>query len=52
MKTYYAKNIEGTANIVNFVLPRSKMCYVSSTAALGLASNEIITEVEWNQKTA
>jgi nucleoside-diphosphate-sugar epimerase len=44
-------NIEGTANIVNFVLPRSKeICYISSTAALGdLASHEtIITEIEWN----
>jgi nucleoside-diphosphate-sugar epimerase len=45
-------NIEGTANIVNFVLPKGKkLCYISSTAALGdLASHEtIITEeIEWN----
>jgi thioester reductase-like protein len=44
-------NIEGTANIVNFVRQRLKLCYISSTAALGdLAAHEsIITEeVEWN----
>jgi nucleoside-diphosphate-sugar epimerase len=46
-------NIEGTANIVNFCLAKGvkKLCYISSTAALGdLAGNEtIITEeVEWN----
>jgi nucleoside-diphosphate-sugar epimerase len=38
---------------VNFVLPRvKKLCYVSSTAALGdLASETIITEeIEWNPK--
>jgi nucleoside-diphosphate-sugar epimerase len=45
-------NIEGTANI-KFCLAKGvkKLCYVSSTAALGdLASNEtIITEeIEWN----
>jgi len=46
-------NIEGTANIVNFCLDKSvkKLCYISSTAALGdLAPHEtIITEeTEWN----
>jgi len=46
-------NIEGTANIVNFCLDSDvkKLCYISSTAALGdLASHEsIITEeTEWN----
>jgi len=46
-------NIEGTANIVNFCLDKrvKKLCYISSTAALGdLASHEsIITEEsEWN----
>jgi dihydroflavonol-4-reductase len=46
-------NIEGTANIVNFCLAKGikKICYVSSTAALGdLAAHEtIITEeTEWN----
>ncbi|MFB0909802.1 MAG: NAD-dependent epimerase/dehydratase family protein [Flavobacterium sp.] len=46
-------NIEGTANIVNFCLAKGvkKLCYISSTAALGdLAGNEtIITEeIEWN----
>jgi nucleoside-diphosphate-sugar epimerase len=46
-------NIEGTANIVNFCLDKGvkKLCYISSTAALGdLAAHEsIITEeVEWN----
>jgi thioester reductase-like protein len=43
-------NIEGTANIVNFVLPKEKLCYISSTAALGdLANETIITEeIEWN----
>jgi nucleoside-diphosphate-sugar epimerase len=43
-------NIEGTANIV-LSKGVKKLCYVSSTAALGdLASNEtIITEeIEWN----
>jgi hypothetical protein len=52
MKTYCKTNIEGTANIVNFCLAKvKKLCYISSTAALGdLASNEtIITEeIEWN----
>lgn len=46
-------NIEGTANIVNFCLDKGvkKLCYISSTAALGdLAAHEsIITEeTEWN----
>ena len=46
-------NIEGTANIVNFCLEKDirKLCYISSTAALGdLAAHEsIITEeTEWN----
>jgi dihydroflavonol-4-reductase len=46
-------NIEGTANIVNFCLAKGvkKLCYISSTAALGdLAAHEsIITEeAEWN----
>jgi dihydroflavonol-4-reductase len=46
-------NIEGTANIVNFCLGKDvkKLCYISSTAALGdLAENDsIITEEsEWN----
>jgi dihydroflavonol-4-reductase len=46
-------NIEGTANIVNFCLDKrvKKLCYISSTAALGdLAAHEsIITEeAEWN----
>lgn len=46
-------NIEGTANIVNFCLAKGikKLCYISSTAALGdLASTAtIITEeTEWN----
>lgn len=46
-------NIEGTANIVNFCLDKDieKLCYISSTAALGdLAAHEyIITEeTEWN----
>jgi len=46
-------NIEGTANIVNFCLDKEvkKLCFVSSTAALGdLKENEkIITEeTEWN----
>jgi hypothetical protein len=47
-------NIEGTANREFFVLPKGKkLCYISSTAALGdLASHEtIITEeIEWNRK--
>jgi dihydroflavonol-4-reductase len=46
-------NIEGTANIVNFCLAKGiqKLCYVSSTAALGdLAAHETIVteESEWN----
>jgi nucleoside-diphosphate-sugar epimerase len=46
-------NIEGTANIVNFCLAKGvkKLCYISSTAALGdLASTEtvITEETEWN----
>lgn len=46
-------NIEGTANIVNFCLAKGikKLCYISSTAALGdLAAHQtIITEeTEWN----
>lgn len=46
-------NIEGTANIVNFCLDKGikKLCYISSTAALGdLAAHQtIITEeTEWN----
>ena len=46
-------NIEGTANIVNLSLVNNvkKLCYVSSTAALGdLAGNEFIIteETEWN----
>ena len=46
-------NIEGTANIVNFCLAKGvkKLCYISSTAALGdLANNEtvITEETEWN----
>jgi dihydroflavonol-4-reductase len=46
-------NIEGTANMVNFCLDKGvkKLCYISSTAALGdLAAHEsIITEeTEWN----
>lgn len=52
-ETLRKTNIEGTANIVNFCLSKGvkKLCYISSTAALGdLASNEtIITEeTEWN----
>jgi nucleoside-diphosphate-sugar epimerase len=47
-------NIEGTANIVNFVpCQRSKkLCYINSTTLGDLASNEtIITEeIRWNQK--
>lgn len=46
-------NIEGTANIVNFCLDKGvkKLCYISSTAALGdLAAHEsvITEETEWN----
>lgn len=46
-------NIEGTANIVNFCLAKGvkKLCYISSTAALGdLAAHEsvITEETEWN----
>jgi nucleoside-diphosphate-sugar epimerase len=46
-------NIEGTANIVNFCLAKEvkKLCYVSSTAALGdlTGTETIITEeMEWN----
>jgi dihydroflavonol-4-reductase len=46
-------NIEGTANIVNFCLDKGvkKLCYISSTAALGdiAAYESIITEeAEWN----
>jgi nucleoside-diphosphate-sugar epimerase len=46
-------NIEGTANIVNFCIANSikKLCFVSSTAALGdLASHEkvVTEETEWN----
>ena len=46
-------NIEGTANIVNFCIAKSikKLCFVSSTAALGdLKENEkvITEETEWN----
>ncbi|MFQ3174106.1 MAG: dihydroflavonol-4-reductase [Flavobacterium sp.] len=46
-------NIEGTANIVNFCLEKGvkKLCYLSSTAALGdLAAHESIVneETEWN----
>ncbi|TRX09216.1 NAD-dependent epimerase/dehydratase family protein [Flavobacterium gawalongense] len=46
-------NIEGTANIVNFCIANTikKLCFVSSTAALGdLASHEkvVTEETEWN----
>nr|WP_314896210.1 NAD-dependent epimerase/dehydratase family protein [uncultured Flavobacterium sp.] len=46
-------NIEGTANIVNFCIANAikKLCFVSSTAALGdLASHEkvVTEETEWN----
>ncbi|MEZ7499077.1 NAD-dependent epimerase/dehydratase family protein [Flavobacterium sp. Arc3] len=46
-------NIEGTANIVNFCLAKGvkKLCYISSTAALGdlTTTATIITEeTEWN----
>lgn len=46
-------NIEGTANIVNFCITKNikKLCYISSTAALGdLAEHEtvVIEETEWN----
>lgn len=46
-------NIEGTANIVNFCLDKGvkKLCYISSTAALGdLAAHESVIneESEWN----
>jgi dihydroflavonol-4-reductase len=46
-------NIEGTANIVNFCIAHTikKLCFVSSTAALGdLASHEkvVTEETEWN----
>jgi len=46
-------NIEGTANIVNFCLAKGvkKLCYISSTAALGdlTSTATIITEeTEWN----
>jgi nucleoside-diphosphate-sugar epimerase len=46
-------NIEGTANIVNFCIHKGikKLCYISSTAALGdLAPNQtvITEETEWN----
>lgn len=39
-------NREGTANIVNFCLLHGvqKLCYVSSTAALGGQSNELVNE--------
>jgi nucleoside-diphosphate-sugar epimerase len=52
MKTYYAKPLKGQQTS-KFCLAKGvkKLCYVSSTAALGdLASNEtIITEeIEWN----
>ncbi|MBL4651328.1 MAG: NAD-dependent epimerase/dehydratase family protein [Flavobacteriales bacterium] len=47
-------NIEGTANVVNACLNEgvNKLCYVSSTAALGKEPNgNIITEnTEWNNK--
>jgi nucleoside-diphosphate-sugar epimerase len=46
-------NIEGTANIVNLCLSNSvkKLCYVSSTAAVGEeVSNKLITEESpWNK---
>ncbi|RVT78741.1 NAD-dependent epimerase/dehydratase family protein [Flavobacterium sufflavum] len=46
-------NIEGTANIVNFCIAKGvqKLCYVSSTSALGdLAAHETVKteETEWN----
>lgn len=39
-------NRKGTANVVNVALTKNirKMCYVSSTAAIGGSSDEIITE--------
>lgn len=47
-------NIEGTANIVNFCISNTikKLCYVSSIATLGKATNnELITEeTAWNQE--
>jgi thioester reductase-like protein len=47
-------NIEGTANIVNFVLPKEKLCYISSTAALGdLAMKPLLRKkLSGIQKTA
>jgi len=52
-ETLRKTNIEGTANIVNFCLAKGvkKLCYISSTAALGdLAAHEtsITEETEWN----
>lgn len=48
-------NIEGTANIVNFCIANSikKLCFVSSTAALGDLNeqeNTITEETEWNSE--
>ena len=50
-------NIEGTANIVNFCIDFNikKMCYISSTAALGdlMPHETVITEKnEWNPELA
>lgn len=50
----YKINIEGTANVVNACLETevSKLCYVSSTAAVGKTKNgEIVTENNpWNEE--
>ena len=50
----YKINIEGTANVVNACLELgvSKLCYVSSTAAVGKSKNgEIVTENnQWNEE--
>lgn len=47
-------NIEGTANIVNLCIPNkvTKLCYVSSVAALGTALNKgiISEETDWNSE--
>lgn len=50
----YQMNIEGTANVVNACIEKNitKLCYVSSTAAVGKSKNdEIATEEnKWNEE--
>jgi nucleoside-diphosphate-sugar epimerase len=49
-------NVEGTANIVNLCIAKNiqKLCYVSSTAAIGKANKDFLTteESEWSEDHA